>query len=181
MSDRAIEAWRVFVAQSVAPEGIFSALAGVLARSGDAQAIGFLQVEAVAAGRDLSRATAAEIAASLAALTAAREVRRETVVEQLGLTLGLGSSRDLSFIWAGEALANLGEPSALEALIQWSREAPDQCAPLAARWIAQARDTRSQRLLRSYYHSGLGAYESAAVQRAVFAAVGEKLRRQGSD
>lgn len=170
MSRRALEYWTEFERTERGMPGLFGALAGVIARGGTQEGIRFLQSRAEIAAGNLEGASNSQLEAALAALGATGSVRRVSAVPALRESLRANDPKQASFLWAGDALANLGDPLALQALIEWASGAPDACANVAGRWIGRARDSRSQEFLVSAFAGNGPAFVSAAVRDSVLSA-----------
>lgn len=157
---------------STPPRGAFDALAAATARIGTQDAVRFLMETATAGGMRIEDLEAAGSAASISAINVAGKVFSPESAPLLGEYLVSGRPGDTAFHWAGEALANMGSPLAVEQLVDWAKAAPSGCAEIAGLWLRLARDTDSRQKLLDFRRSGgLNTIVDTDVRQAVASAI----------
>lgn len=168
MHEFGAEYWQKFLNKDGATQRHFVALAKVLAESGTPESVEFLLTQAETAG-GTPHPTQGTPAPGIAALVAARLVRNPAVVPLLSQHLVSNDLGSQSFIWAGEALASMGNSEATKALLEWSFTAPASSADLAEKWLSMVRDTESGKLLREAA-ANAGSIQTPSVRASVIAA-----------
>jgi hypothetical protein len=134
--------------------GLLTALALTMAKLGAPSGVEQLMETVDGSGKALQDIDQEHDPRAYAAVSALEAIRNPDAIAVLAKWFQTFSLGETTFEASGEALAAMGLPEATKVLLKWAKQAPDDAASLAGKWLGEVRDTESAQLLHEAASQG---------------------------
>ena len=139
MTDIAIASYK----KSAEKPELYYLFGGIIAKLGESNGVNFLRNEAIKGGLTISLLNTSKNESAKVSMELSKSIRGRLSVPTLANSLQINDPNSTEFIWSGQALSSIQFQEGAEALLNWSKNAPDNCAELAAIWLSGFRDSHS--------------------------------------